>query len=147
MRIVLRFQLSVLLSALMAQLLGCGQQAQEPLGRIRFGVETSILSAPVWIAESRGMFREQGLDVEIREFDSGRTAFRTMLTEGGLDMVTVAQIPVMLSSFTRSDYAIIAAMTFTDNDIKVVCRQDRGIRNPSDHLATNWENSPDTLTL
>lgn len=100
--------------------------------KIRFGVESSILSAPVWVAENKGYFRDEGLDVEIKEFDSGRTAFKTMLTEGGLDLVTVAQIPVMFYSFNRSDYAIIATMTYTDNDIKIVGRRDIGINSPSD---------------
>lgn len=103
-----------------------------PIEKIMFGVETSLLPAAVWIAEAKGYFQEEGLDVEIREFASGRTALKTMLEEGNLDMVTVAQTPVVLNSFKRSDYAIIAAMVSSDSDVKVLARKDRGIQAPLD---------------
>ncbi len=104
--------------------------------KIVFGVETSLLTAPVWIAENKGYFQEQGLDVEIKEFDSGRAALAAMLKEGNpenLDMVTAAQTPVMFNSFARDDYAIISAMVTSINDLKVIARKDKGIQHPS-HL-------------
>jgi NitT/TauT family transport system substrate-binding protein len=84
------------------------------------------------VAENEGYFEGEGLDLTIREFDSGRTALATMLNEGNLDMVTVAQTPVMFNSFDRDDYVIIATMVYSDNDVKILARQDRGIKNPSD---------------
>jgi NitT/TauT family transport system substrate-binding protein len=99
---------------------------------IILGCETSLLPSAVWIAENKGYFQEEGLNVKIKEFGSGRTALRTMLNEGNLDMVTVAQTPVMFNSFSRSDYAIIAAMVYSDNDVKILVRQDKGIIDPSD---------------
>ena len=103
-----------------------------PVEKIIFGVETSLLPSAVWVAENRGYFQEQGLDIEIKEFDSGKNALKTMLNEGGLDMVTVAQTPVMLNSFSRNDYAIIAGMVFSNDDVKMLGRQDKGIKTPSD---------------
>ncbi len=99
---------------------------------IILGCETSLLPSAVWIAENKGYFQEEGLSVKIKEFGSGRTALRTMLNEGNLDMVTVAQTPVMFNSFSRSDYAIIATMVYSDNDVKILVRQDKGIIDPSD---------------
>jgi len=119
-----------LVIAIAGCLLGAG--CRPTVSKIRFGVETSILSAPVWVAEMKGYFQTEGLEVEIKEFDSGRTAFRTMLDADGLDIVTVAPTPIILSSFGRNDYAVIAVMTYTDNDSKVVARQDRGITKPVD---------------
>ncbi len=99
---------------------------------IILGCETSLLPSAVWIAENKGYFQEEDLNVKIKEFGSGRTALRTMLNEGNLDMVTVAQTPVMFNSSSRSDYAIIAAMVYSDNDVKILVRQDKGIIDPSD---------------
>ena len=107
---------------------GCSQQIK----KVTLGVETSLPPAAVWVAENKGYFRGEGLDLTIKEFDSGRTALATMLNEGNLDMVTVAQTPVMFNSFDRDDYVIIAAMVYSDNDVKILARQDRGIKNPSD---------------
>ncbi len=110
---------------------GC-QEKPEPFEKITIGVETSILPSAVWVAENKGYFQEEGLDVEIKEFCSGRTALATMLNERNLDMVTVAQTPVMFNSFERNDYVIIAAMVYSDNDVKILARQDKGIKKPSD---------------
>ena len=72
------------------------------------------------------------MEVTIKEFDSGRAAFTKMLNEGGLDMVTVAQTPIMFNSFNRSDFAIVAAMVSSYNDVFVLARSDRGIAKPGD---------------
>jgi len=113
---------------------GCQEQPVKPeeIEKITLGVETSLLPAAVWVAENKGYFEREGLDLTIKEFDSGRTALATMLNEGNLDMVTVAQTPVMFNSFDRDDYVIIATMVYSDNDVKILTRQDRGIKNPSD---------------
>lgn len=109
------------------------QKYSGPVEKITFGVEMSMLPSAVWVAEKEGYFQEQGLDVKIKEFDSGRSALKTMLEEGGLDMVTVAQTPVMFNSFSRDDFAVIAGMVSSDDDVKVLGRRDKGISNPS-HL-------------
>jgi NitT/TauT family transport system substrate-binding protein len=109
-----------------AILLATDTYAQEK-GEVILGVETSILSSPVWIAENKRYFQKEGLHVKIIEFGSGRSALKKMLTEGNLDMVTCAQTPVMFNSFTRNDYAIIAGMVYSDSDVKVLARQDQGI--------------------
>ena len=108
------------------------QEKLKSVERIILGVEVSILPSAVWVADSKGYFEEEGLEVEIEEFDSGRNALATMLKEGNLDMVTVAQTPVMFNSFERNDYAIIAGMVSSENDVKILARQDKGIQNPSD---------------
>ncbi len=100
--------------------------------KITVGVEKSLLPALVWVAENKGYFQENGVDITIKEFDSGRAALKSMLEEGNLDMVTVAQTPVMFNSFTRSDFAIVSAMVSSYNDVFVLARSDRGIAKPGD---------------
>lgn len=109
------------------------QKSTAPVEKINFGVELSLLPAMVWVAERNGYFQAEGLDVNIKGFDSGRSAMRAMLDEGAeLDMVTVAQTPFVFNSFKRDDYAMISVMVFSNNDVKVVGRKDRGIEAPSD---------------
>jgi len=126
--------LSIILVVIGISVGGCQEQPVKPeeIEKITLGVETSLLPAAVWVAENKGYFEREGLDLTIKEFDSGRTALATMLNEGNLDMVTVAQTPVMFNSFDRDDYVIIATMVYSDNDVKILARQDRGIKNPSD---------------
>lgn len=103
-----------------------------PMEKITLGVEKSLLPSLVWVAENKGYFAQNGVEVTIKEFDSGRAAFTAMLNEGGLDMVTVAQTPVMFNSFNRSDFAIVSTMVSSYNDVFVLGRRDRGIAKVSD---------------
>lgn len=113
-------------------LLFTNASAQEVKKEIILGCETSLLTAPVWIAQNKGYFQEEGLNVKIIEFDSGKASFAAMLNQRNIDIATVAQTPIMFNSFNRKDFAIIAAMVNSDNDVKVLVRRDRGINNPSD---------------
>ena len=101
--------------------------AQEMKKEIILSCETSLLTAPVWIAENKGYFQEEGLTVKIRVFDSGKASFTAMLNNKDVDICTVAQTPIMFHSFNRNDFAIIAAMVHSDNDVKVLVRQDKRI--------------------
>ncbi len=116
---------------------GCASQNQPekysgPVEKITLGMELSPLSALLWVAENKSYFQENGVEVTMKKFDSGRSAFVSMLKEGGLDMVTVSQTPVMFNSFDRSDFAITANMAFSYNDLFVLARRDRGIAKPED---------------
>lgn len=108
-----------------------------PMEKITLGVSKVLLPSLVWVAENKGYFAEQGVEVTIKEFDSGQAAFTAMLNppaggEGGLDMATVAQTPIMISSFDRHDFAIVAAMVSSYNDVRVIAMRDRGIIRPID---------------
>src|SRR3990167_8626157 len=103
-----------------------------PMEKITVGVEKSLLPALVWIAEDNSYFTKNGVEVTIKEYDSGRVALKAMLDEGGLNMVTVAQTPVMFNSFDRSDFAIVSAIVSSYNEITVLARRDRGITKAGD---------------
>lgn len=100
--------------------------------KIRLGAESGLLASSVWIAEHNGYFKNQGLDVEITEFSSGRDAFASMLNNGNLDMATVAQTPFVRNSFIRDDYEVIAGMVTSPNDVKIIARKDSDIDAPAD---------------
>jgi len=113
--------------------IGCGRaNTPEDFGKIVLGAEAVAHASPVWIAERKGYFRDEGVTVEIREFESGRTALRTMLNEEGIDIATAAQTPLISHSFSRSDYAIVGNMVYSDNDVKLLARRDSGITGPPD---------------
>ena len=103
-----------------------------PRVKLVVGAETSMLTAAIWVAENRGHFQSQGLDVEIREFDSGKMSFEAMLNGEGIDIVTVAPTPIMFKSFTRDDFAIIATFVYSYDDVKVIARRDRDIDEAAD---------------
>lgn len=103
-----------------------------PLEKIVVAAEPVPPASPLWVAHANGYFEEVGLQVEIREFASGRTALAAMVNGEEIDLATAAQTPVVSHSFGRNDYAIIAGMAHSDRDVKVLARRDRGVASPAD---------------
>jgi NitT/TauT family transport system substrate-binding protein len=116
----------------MAILSAVNAHAQEKGTKIVLGAEKSFVTAAVRIAEIKGYFKEEGIDIELRDFNSGKASLAAMLNKKDVNISTAAQTPVVSNSFNRDDFSIIAAMNFSDNDIKVLARRDRGIKSPSD---------------
>lgn len=115
-----------------AVLTATNAHTQEVTKELILGCETSLLTAPVWIADSKGYFQKEGLKVKIEQFDSGKASFIAMLNRKDIDICTVAQTPIMFHSFTRNDFVITAAMVYSENDVKILAREDKGVKTSSD---------------
>jgi NitT/TauT family transport system substrate-binding protein len=116
---------------------GCSQPAGEytesvDKGKVTLGVEDSLLTATVWVAENKGYFEREGLDLTIKEFDSGRLSFQAMLKGEGVDISTVAPTPIMFSSFDRKDFYIFSTFVYANEDIKVIADGSEGITAAAD---------------
>ena len=127
-----RLRFVVLLPVIVALVMGCSAKAPEKVEKIVIGAARLVSAAPIWVAENKGYFGEEGLTVEIKEFDLGLEAFQAMLKGEGVDIATAAQLPIVAGSFKRSDFAIISSMMYTDAAHKVLVRKDRGVKVPSD---------------
>ena len=111
---------------------GCNRNTSQQNEKIVIGTSRVALLSAFWIAENKGFFKEEGLNVEVREFESGRGALQAMLTSESINMCAASQTPVVSNSFGRNDYAIIGGTVQSYNDDKVLARLDRGIREPAD---------------
>lgn len=102
---------------------------KEPeIAKARLAVAHGLITTPVLIALRKDFFAGEGLEIEVTgEFSSGKGAFDHML-EGNADFSTPATTPVVLNSFSRSDYEILVTYTTTYEGVKMVGRLDRGIR-------------------
>ncbi len=99
-----------------------------PTKKVVVGAEAGMLPAAVWIAEAKGFFKREGLEVTIKPFDSGRLSFLAMLDGEGIDISTVAPTPIMFKSFDRDDFAIFATFVYSYDDVKVIAREDKGVK-------------------
>jgi ABC-type nitrate/sulfonate/bicarbonate transport system substrate-binding protein len=105
MKIRQKLKLAALGLMLVLLVIGCGKREVQPPEKIVLGTQTIVHNAPVWIAQNKDYFREEGLNVEIREFDSGQAALKTLLHDKGINLITASQTPVVYNSFQRNDYA------------------------------------------
>ena len=108
------------------------QEPNNPLAKVTVGAESSMLTAAIWVAEQKDYFKREGLDVTVKEFDSGRLSFLAMLNGEGIDICTVAPTPIMFASFDRDDFAILASFVYSYDDVKVIARKDKGIATAAD---------------
>jgi sulfonate transport system substrate-binding protein len=106
---------------------GCSVQ-REP---VSIALALEPMSALVIIAETEGFLRKEGLDVKVKEYASGRLALQGML-KGQAEFATVADSPIVVSSFEREDFKVLATIASSDNEPKIVARRDRGIAKPTD---------------
>ncbi|MBS1189360.1 MAG: transporter substrate-binding protein [Rhodocyclaceae bacterium] len=108
-------------------------RALTPVGResLVVGKPDLLHSLPVILAEEQGFFRDEGLDVTFRTFPSGKMALAAMF-DGEVEVAAVAEVPLVLASFRRRDFVIVATFMGSYWESKVVARADRGIRTVAD---------------
>ena len=95
--------------------------------KVTVGISKSFLSIPVYIAQKQGFFSDEGLDVTVKEYSSGKKATQALFA-GEVGISTVADMPVVFESFKRQDFCIIATFTYSFLFVKIIARKDSGIK-------------------
>jgi len=108
----------------------CSPQPPTARENLILGVVNVDFSSLIWVAESRGYFREEGLDVTIKEFDTGAVAAKAML-RGEVEVATGSDFVAVNNIFSDSSIRIISAITSVKS-VEVIARRDHGIQNPVD---------------
>ena len=93
---------------------------------LTIAVSRTPLSLPFYVAQERGLFKDEGLDVRVVDCVASPQCF-TAMHEGKADLATVADLPVMFNSFERRDWALLATFVNSSNDLKLVARKSAGI--------------------
>jgi NitT/TauT family transport system substrate-binding protein len=83
--------------------------------------------ALVMVAEDKGFFEKQGLDVELKEFAAGKDALAAFLG-GSLDFAVSGDVPVALSMLAGNTFVVPAQVVGrTKNEVRVVARKEAGL--------------------
>lgn len=118
-------------AALLGLLLVQGCEAPQPLEKVTFAEPSQPLVAPVYVAEAKGYFRDEGLDVTFQATTSGRDALRAVL-DGKADVSIVAETPIMHAAIKGKPISVLAIISNSEENIKVLARRDKGIAQPAD---------------
>lgn len=102
-----------------------------PRESLSIGLADVIHAMPAIIAEEKGFFRDEGLDVTVRHFPNGKPALEAQL-RGELDVATVAETPVVFYSFTRRDFVILASFIRSRSEGRLVVHPQSGINTMAD---------------
>lgn len=113
---------------------GCAQEGSQeytgPVEKITLGVSSPELSALIWVAENQGYFNDNGLNVTIKEYISGKDAVAALLA-GEVDIATASSPAFVVEGFEHANLRILAILA-TANRIDVIARKDHGIAEISD---------------
>ncbi len=89
---------------------------------LTLAVSAGPVSLPVYVAESRGFFKDEGLDLRLRDCASGRECYQ-WLVDGRVDVATAAELQVATGAAAHRDLAIVATISTSSYQIKVVARR------------------------
>ena len=92
---------------------------------------TYIGSTLLYIAQAKGYFVQQGLDVTFLNHTSGRDAVNTVF-EHHADLATSSNIPIMFSAMQGLPVSIVATIFSANREHGIIARKDRGILSISD---------------
>jgi len=113
-------------------IVGCDKSTPQKLENLRFGVGMQPSSILTFVAQEKGFFKQQGLDIELIRFPSGKRALYDGLFKGKVDAVTSSATPFVIASFKHTDMAIIATLFEANNVNRIIARRDSGITQPKD---------------
>lgn len=99
--------------------------------REKVTIGMDIIASLITIGQEQGFFSQEGLDVTIRKYPTGKAAFEGMFARE-VDMASVAETPIVFKSFEQQDFSIITGLSSSDNFVKIVARKDKGILKPAD---------------
>ena len=95
--------------------------------KIRLGLPLQPSNALMLIAVENGYLEDEGLQIEVTGFPSGKRALRDGLFTGAVDAIVASDAPLAVAATERRDFRIIATTFKADNVNRIVARRDAGI--------------------
>ena len=89
---------------------------------LTLAVSSGPVSLPIYVAEARGFFQDEGLELRLRDCVSGRECYQ-WLAEGKVDIATAAELLVATGSAAHRELAIIATISASAYQIRLVARR------------------------
>jgi ABC-type nitrate/sulfonate/bicarbonate transport system substrate-binding protein len=134
---------------------GCSKRehGQAPLRKITIGIQVSPAMTLVMVAKDKGFFRNEGLNVELKEFTAGKFALQAFLARS-IDFAVSGEVPVCLATLQQNDIRVITQVVeSTTNEVRVVALKDASTTSPADYfkmkkrkLATSFGGGPEFYT-
>ncbi len=106
---------------------GCAPQEV----KIVLGESASPWSGMTIVAKEKGYFAEEGVNVKVMPFTSGKVAHETLIGEG-IDMATSPDIPLIASTFIAPEnFKVVATIMRTNNGEKLLVLNEK-IKEPKE---------------
>ncbi len=97
---------------------------------LTIGLKHAEANALIYIAEDRGFFTQNGLNVTIMTFTTKLESFNGMV-KGDVDLSVISEYPIVAATFDKENIRVVGS-TCRFQDQYLVGRQDRGIKGVAD---------------
>ena len=132
---------------------GSAETGRGNLPKVTVGIQVSPAMALVMVAKGGGLFQQEGVDVEIKEFTAGKFALQTFLS-GGIDYAVSGEVPVALATLQGNAIRVVTQVVQqTTNEVRVVALRDGRTTQPREYfkskkrsLATSFGGGPEFFT-
>jgi sulfonate transport system substrate-binding protein len=123
------------------------------LTKISIGIQVSPAMSLVMVAKERNFFRNEGLDVELKQFTAGKFALQAFLAKG-VDYAVAGEVPVCLATLQGNQLRVIAQVVErTTNEVRIVAKRDGNLKESKSwfkkskrRLATSFGGGPEFFT-
>ena len=112
---------------------GCQEQPEKftgPVEKITVAAAAYLTGALVYVAEDQGFFEKNGLEVTIKDYESGKAAADALI-DGEADISTSAGFVFVSNSFDHADLRVFGTVA-TAQVKELVARKDKGITTIND---------------
>ncbi len=133
-RPLIRFAQAIMLLVLCSGFTACTKSDHKPVNtpeKVTIAFATVVETTLAQVAQTRGYFREEGLEVTAHLHPYGKLALREVL-EGKADFATVAETPAMFAIMNGEKISLIATIQSSRKNHAIVARKDMGILTPQD---------------
>jgi ABC-type nitrate/sulfonate/bicarbonate transport system substrate-binding protein len=102
-----------------------------PLEKISLGINAGKISGLVFIAQDQGYFRDNGLEADLKIYETGRDAIKDLLA-GKLDVACCAEFVLVNEIFAGHDNLRILGSIGQAEINELITRKDGDINQPAD---------------
>lgn len=86
-------------------------------------VSKTPLSLPVIVAQEKGFFKASGVEPQLIECVGGFKCL-TLMLENHANYATCSELPIVFTSFDRSDFVLLGSFVSNTEDMKLIVRSD-----------------------
>ena len=119
------------LCALAGLALAAGLALPVAAARLTLGLPDLPHYAPLLIADERGLFAAEGLDLRVEHCVNGNSCLKR-LTDGEIQLAAVVDVSIVLTVHAGARFDIVAVLGHSPRGTRMVARTDHGIRVPAD---------------
>jgi NitT/TauT family transport system substrate-binding protein len=127
--------LAIALVVVLSVHLGCGRKDEpESASRpeaVTIAVSPQPVSAAIYVAQDKGFFEQEGLQVTLQSHASGKAALNAVIG-GEAQIGTTAETPIMIAGLQGEKFFVLGTVAESNRYMKIIARKDRGIATPAD---------------